>query len=99
MAKKAKSKARRAVPVFEQIGFSPEESAELVRRSHLLDEVLEIVKQAGYTQKDLVRLTGLGQPHVSELLNGRLSRFSTEKLIGILESLGASVQIKVKRPA
>ena len=99
MAKKAKSKARGAVPVFEQIGFSREESAELVRRSHLLDEVLEIVKRAGYTQKDLIRLTGLGQSHVSELLNGKLSRFSTEKLIAVLESLGASVHIKVKRPA
>lgn len=99
MAKKAKSKAQGAVPVFEQIGFSSEESAELVRKSHLLDEVQEIAKRAGYTQKDLIRLTGLGQSHISELLNGRMSRFSTEKLIAVLESLGASVQIKVKRPA
>jgi len=101
MVKEAKSKTSgaRAVPVFEQIGFSPEASAELVRRSHLLDEVQEIVRHHGYTQKDLIRLTDLGQSHVSELLRGKLSRFSTEKLIAILECLGARVEIKVKRPA
>lgn len=99
MAKtKAKSRTR-GVTVFEQIGFSSEESAELVRKSHLLDEVQGIVQARGLTQKELTDLVGLGQSHISELLGGKLSRFSIEKLISILEKLGATVEIKVRRGA
>lgn len=99
MASTKRKKLTKVVPVFEQIGFSPAESAELVRKSHLLDEIQDIVKDKRYTHKDLIQLTGLGQSHVSELLNGKISRFSTEKLIVILENLGASVEIRVKRGA
>ena len=99
MASSRRKKFTKVAPVFEQIGFSPEESAELVRKSHLFDEIQDITKDKRYTHRDLVQLTGLGQSHVSELLGGKLSRFSTEKLIIILEKLGASVEIRVKRGA
>jgi len=99
MAKTAKKSRSQVAPVFEQIGFSSEESVELMRKSHLLDEVQSIVHSKGLTQKELAQRTGLGQPHVSELLRGRLSRFSVEKLISILEKLGATVEITVRRGA
>jgi predicted XRE-type DNA-binding protein len=70
-----------------------------VRKSHLLDEIQGIAKTRGLSQKDLTETIGLGQSHVSELLRGKLSRFSTEKLISILEKLGATVEIKVRRGA
>ena len=99
MVKTMKKSKTRATSVFEQIGFSRQESADLMRKSHLLDEVQSIVRSKGLSQKELTQLTGLGQSHVSELLGGRLSRFSIEKLISILEKLGATVEIKVKRGA
>lgn len=99
MAKTKKKSKCRSAPVFTQIGFSIEESAELMRKSHLLDEIQTIVKTRGLSQKELTNTVGLGQSHVSELMSGKLSRFSTEKLISILEKLGATVEIKVRRGA
>ncbi len=82
--------------VFETIGFSKEESKELMRKSHLLDDILGIVKAEEYTQKDLAKILDQKQPHVSDLLRGKLGRFSVEKLIDFLERLGATVELKVK---
>jgi predicted XRE-type DNA-binding protein len=45
------------------------------------------------TQKKLATLLGISQPHVSQLLGGKISRFSVEKLIVFAERLGADVEI------
>lgn len=91
-----KATKKKPANVFETIGFSKEESKELMRKSHLLDEILDIVKGEGYTQKDLAKILDQKQPHVSDLLRGKLGRFSVEKLIDFLEKLGATVELKVK---
>lgn len=91
-----KTTKKKPANVFETIGFSKEESKELMRKALLLDEILDIAKSENYTQKDLAKVLNQKQPHVSELLRGKLERFSVEKLIDFLEKLGATVELKVK---
>lgn len=97
MAAKARA-ATGANSVFGDL-FPAGKAAVHERRARLFIEIQEIVASRKLTQSKLVKLTGLGQPEVSKLLNGKLSRFSLEKLISILEGLGASVEITVKRTA
>lgn len=35
------------------------------------DKLITRIKQSGYTQMDIVRLTGLHQPRISEIMRGR----------------------------
>jgi predicted XRE-type DNA-binding protein len=84
--------------VFKDLGFDAAGSAELHLRCELMEALLRILKKHGYTQKELVALLGLKQPHVSNLMRGKISSFSSEKLVWFLQALNAQVHVKVSIP-
>ncbi len=51
-----------------------------------------------FTQQELCTLLGIHQPDVSNLLNGRVSRFSVSKLIRFAGKLNLSAEIKLLKP-
>jgi predicted XRE-type DNA-binding protein len=78
--------------VFEDLGFSPEEAAALKLKADLHTK---IVKRAGrYSQQELQALFGVSQPRISDLLRGKMSKFSLEMLVIYAEKLGLRTQIK-----
>lgn len=101
--KQSKTAARRAKAgqpsVFEQLGFDEVEAAALERKSALYAKVVAMARERNLTQKALAALLGISQPHVSQLLGGKISRFSVEKLIEFAEHLGADVKIVVRQKA
>jgi predicted XRE-type DNA-binding protein len=81
--------------VFEDLGFA--NSKELLAKTELARQVYLIIKKRGLTQTAAADLLGLKQPDVSLLMRGRLSRFSTDRLIQLLNVLDRDVEIVVKR--
>jgi predicted XRE-type DNA-binding protein len=82
--------------VFEQIGFSREEAAALKMKSELHSQIVKAIKGKGYTQADLQKRLGESQPRVSDLMTGKISKFSLETLITYAEGLGLHPQILVE---
>jgi predicted XRE-type DNA-binding protein len=82
--------------VFEQIGFSREEAAALKMKSELHSQIVKAIKRKGYTQADLQKRLGESQPRVSDLMTGKISKFSLETLITYAEGLGPHPQILVE---
>jgi predicted XRE-type DNA-binding protein len=82
--------------VFEQIGFSPEEAASLKMKSKLHSQIIKTIKKRGYTQADLQKRLNEPQPRVSDLMTGKISKFSLETLITYAEALGLHPQILVE---
>ena len=81
--------------VFEDLGFSPEEAAALKLKADLHSKV---VKSAGrYSQKQLQTILGEPQPRVSDLLRGKMSKFSLEMLVIYAEKLGLRTEIKTRQ--
>ena len=80
--------------VFADLGLSnPEErllKAELVRK------ISEITTNLNLTQVQVAEILGIDQPKVSLLIRGRLSGFSTDRLMNYLNKLGSDVEITVK---
>jgi predicted XRE-type DNA-binding protein len=77
--------------VFEDLGFSPEEAAALKLKADLHRKV---VKSAGrYSPQELRTLLGASQPRISDLLRGKMSKFSLEMLVIYAEKLGLRTQI------
>ena len=80
--------------VFADLGLSnPEErllKAELVRK------ISEIITNLNLTQVQVAEILGIDQPKVSLLIRGRLSGFSTDRLMNYLNKLGSDVEITVK---
>ena len=84
--------------VFKDLGFDESESAELNLRYELMDALLRIIEHHVYTQKELIAILDEKQPHVSNLMAGKIGHFSSEKLASFLKALNAKVQVKVAMP-
>ena len=80
--------------VFADLGFAePEEELTMVQ---LASHIRQIVKRRRLTQAAAASLMGIDQPKVSALLNGRLTNFSSDRLMRLLTALGQDVEITVK---
>ena len=82
--------------VFDDLGFSPEEALSLKIRTDCHSALMALVERHHYTQRDLQKILDQPQPRISELLNGKISTLSIEKLLEYLERLGAKPQLTVK---
>ncbi len=82
--------------VFEELGFSHEEAAALKLKTDLHTK---IVKCAGrYSQQELQTLLNTTQPRISDLLRGKMSKFSLEMLVIYAEKLGLHTEIRTTSP-
>jgi predicted XRE-type DNA-binding protein len=80
--------------VFADIGVrEPEEE---LAKAQLASRIREIVRQRRLTQVAAAAILCVDQPKVSALLNGRLTSFSSERLMRLLTRLGQDVEIVVK---
>jgi len=62
-------------------------------KAELARQINAILTERKLTQRAAATILGVPQPKVSNLLNGRLSGFSVERLMGCLTTLGQDVQI------
>ena len=79
--------------IFADIGRA--DAAEAYARSQLMEHITEILGERNLTQVQAAGLLGTTQPVVSDLMNGKLSKFSIERLFSFLEALGHDVEIVV----
>jgi predicted XRE-type DNA-binding protein len=101
MARKIKTETTSSVTVTRNSAFHAlglENADELVLRSHLMRKVGEVIKSKKLSQTAIGAVIGLDQPRVSALISGKISKFSTDRLVAILNRLGHDVEIRV-RPA
>lgn len=72
------------------------DAEEALTRVRLAQQIAEIIERQGLNQTDAATLMGLDQPKVSALVRGRLSGFSTDRLLRCLTLLGQDVEIIVR---
>jgi predicted XRE-type DNA-binding protein len=81
--------------VFADLGVA--EPEEELAKAQLASLIRDAIKRRRLTQADAAALTGLDQPKVSALVNGRLGGFSSDRLMRCLTALGQDVEIVVRR--
>jgi len=82
--------------VLDALGFSASEASALKVKAEILSAILEHVHAAGYTQAQLVEILDEYQPSVSNLLRGRMSQVSIEKLLRYADRLHMETSISVR---
>jgi predicted XRE-type DNA-binding protein len=82
--------------VFEDLGFSKEESENLKVRSTLMGHLRSIIAVEGITQAQAAKLFGVTQPRVSDLVRGKIELFSIDALINMLAAAGRHVDISIR---
>jgi predicted XRE-type DNA-binding protein len=82
--------------VLDALGFSASEASAFKIKAELLSAILEHVKNRGYNQAQLVDILDEYQPSVSNLLRGRISQVSIEKLLRYADRLHLETSIAIR---
>jgi predicted XRE-type DNA-binding protein len=82
--------------VFLDIGFPKFEAQNLKVRADLMIELIRIVRSRRLTQAAASKLLGVSQPRVSDLMTGKIDRFSIDALVEMLSRAGRRVEIATK---
>lgn len=96
VAKSTKAKAEHARSsgnVFADLGLP--DADERMLKAQLAIQIRRFIEAKGWTQTEAAGAVGLDQPKVSHLLRGRLSGFSVDRLLNILNRLGHSVEVRI----
>lgn len=97
MARKRKKVEAGSGDVFVDLGFA--DAGERRLRVQLAMRINELIAERELTQAKAAALFGVPQPHVSELKNYKLSRFSSERLLRFLTLLDRDVEIVIRPKA
>jgi predicted XRE-type DNA-binding protein len=89
----------RSTSVWDALVDSPEEAANLRLRSQLMRVLTKTVKSWDLPQKDAARQLHVTQPRLSELLNGKIDKFSLDALVNLLASADLEIDFVVKQKA
>jgi len=82
--------------ILEDLGFSPQETIEAKVKSDLWRDLLVHIERRGFDQAYLQKTLKVYQPDVSNLLRGKISKFSTGKLIQFAVRLNLDVRVQLR---
>ena len=97
MAKKREMVETGSGDVFVDLGFK--DAGERKLRVQLAMRLNDLIAARKLPQAKAAALFGIPQPHVSELKNYKLSRFSSERLLRFLTLLDRDVEIVIRPKA
>jgi predicted XRE-type DNA-binding protein len=79
--------------IFKDLGHTDEDALNLLLRSDLLTEIANVIGLRGLSQAEAANILGVKQPRISELMNGRISKFKLDVLVKYLGRLGVRVRV------
>jgi len=85
--------------VFYDLAETPEAAANLTARGLLMIAIEQRIREEGWTQTEAAARLQVRQPRVSDLLNGKISKFSLDALVNLLPPVGLTFEVRpVERP-
>jgi predicted XRE-type DNA-binding protein len=57
-------------------------------KAKMMIAIRDLIESKGWSQKDSAERLGVTQPRISNLVNGKIDKFSLDMLIGMLSKLG-----------
>ncbi len=85
--------------VWDAISDTPAEALNRQMRSDLMVALKKIIKAKGWTQAKAAKHLGVTEPHVSNLLRGKISLFGLGSLVDMVAAAGCTVDVKVRDEA
>ena len=83
--------------VFRDLGFPREEAENLKIRTNLMIRLSKLIEARRLTQAQAASLFAVTQPRISDLVRGKIDRFSIDTLVAMLGHAGVPVQVVVGR--
>jgi predicted XRE-type DNA-binding protein len=83
--------------VFRDLGFRPADAENLKLRSELMIALGKLIETRSLTQVQAAALLGVSQPRISDLIRGKIDRFSLDTLVAMLGHAGVRVRLVLPR--
>jgi predicted XRE-type DNA-binding protein len=81
--------------VFSDLGFSLAEARNLRMRSQLMTALRKFIEKERLTQAEAAKRLKVTQPRVSDLMRGKISRFSLDTLVTMSSDAGLEVDLRI----
>ncbi|MCX0433398.1 helix-turn-helix domain-containing protein [Aeromonas veronii] len=78
---------------LELLAQDPVELSIVTLKARLMVIITKLIRENRYTQSEAAKLLGVSQPRVSNLMNGKISKFSIDMLIEMMGRLGYLMDI------
>ena len=79
--------------VFADLGFAPGEAVKLKIKAELMIKVSAWIKENGLSQNDAAGILGIQRTRVSDLMRGKIQKFTIDALVDMLEKAKQSYTI------
>lgn len=85
--------------VFDALADTPAEAANMKARAELLSALKARVRSWELSQEAAASRLGITRPRLSDLLRGKLGKFSLDALVNLASAAGLAIEIKVQDAA
>jgi len=82
--------------VWDALEDDPATRESLKVKSQMMIDIEQHIKSLGITQAQAAQKLGVSQPRISDLVNGKIDRFTIDMLITMLARLGLHVELILK---
>jgi predicted XRE-type DNA-binding protein len=80
--------------VFADLGFPPDEAANLSLRSTFIAQLMKIIQDQALTKAQAAKQFGVTQPQITLLLKGKIQEFSIDELVNMFARAGYEIEPK-----
>lgn len=84
--------------VFIDCGFPPAETENLRIRAKMMVPLTGYIQERKITQSRAARIMGVSQPRISDLVRGKIGRFTIDTLVNMLNAAGLRIDLHITAP-
>ncbi|MDM8546295.1 helix-turn-helix transcriptional regulator [Candidatus Venteria ishoeyi] len=81
--------------VFADLGFEPVEAQKLKIKSELMIELSRWIKENELKQEEAAKVLKVSRPRVSDVMRGKVAKFTIDALVDMVELTGHHVNMSV----
>lgn len=81
--------------IFTDLGFEPVEAAKLLIKADLMIDIQQWVLSNKLKQKDAAKILKVSRPRLSDVMTGKIRKFTIDALVDMLENAGLHVTVHV----
>lgn len=85
--------------VFEDLGFSREEAADLAMKTDLASDLRKFIDRQKLTQERAAQFFDVPRPKISQIQNNKLHGISIEYLVRMLAKTGGKLTYRFRQPS
>src|ERR1035438_5932682 len=81
--------------VFIDCGFPPSEAENLRIRAKMMMALTGYMQERKITQSRAAKIMGVSQPRISDLVRGKIGRFTIDTLVNMLTAAGLKIDVDI----